>query len=197
MTKIVTNVRQKSSAEAIQWLKHKIEELRNSEIRTQPKLRRGYLYFFFYDPKMKSELPYYDTFPLTLVLDIHHDGITALNFHYVPPKMRMVFLDKLSNFASEGQDGEINRMRISYEILVASRRLKEFRPCLKRYLYTHIRSRVLPVQPGEWTLSVALPIAQFKKRTQRTVWEHSTDQIKSWKPNTGIVHVAGNHREEE
>ena len=31
------------------------------------------MYTFFYDPKTKEKLPYYDRFPLVLILDINSD----------------------------------------------------------------------------------------------------------------------------
>ena len=38
------------------------------------------LNMFFYDPKLKKKLPYYDTFPLVLPLENYSDGFLGLNF---------------------------------------------------------------------------------------------------------------------
>jgi hypothetical protein len=76
-------------------------------------------------------------------------------------------------------DNEIMRLRISYEILDASRKYKEFRPCVKRYLYSHIRSRILAVEPEEWDVAMYLPVQQFKKATPAKVWKESVEEIRN------------------
>ena len=40
----------------------------------------GRLNMFFYDPKFKKTLPYYDTFPLVLPLEKYTDGFLGINF---------------------------------------------------------------------------------------------------------------------
>ncbi len=42
----------------------------------------GRLNMFFYDPKGKKKLPYYDTFPLVLPLESIRGGFLGMNFHY-------------------------------------------------------------------------------------------------------------------
>ena len=42
----------------------------------------GRLNMFFYDPKYKKKLPYYDTFPLVLPIERYPDGFLGINFHY-------------------------------------------------------------------------------------------------------------------
>ena len=44
----------------------------------------GRLNMFFYDPKTKARLPYYDVFPLVLPLESIKGGCMGLNFHYLP-----------------------------------------------------------------------------------------------------------------
>ena len=163
-------VDQLNSGQSLQWLKQKIEQLRVTTIKATPKIEPGGLYFFFYQPIGKIKLPYYDTFPLVLVTGIHRDGFTGLNFHYLPPTYRIAYLKKQS-------------------VALA-------RPMIKKYLVKQIRSRVLPVQPEEWAMSVALPLAQFRKKFQHVVWQESLDTAKNWKPGSGTVHVAGTRREE-
>jgi len=45
----------------------------------------GRLNMFFYDPKYKKTLPYYDTFPLVLPLERIPGGFAGINFHYLRP----------------------------------------------------------------------------------------------------------------
>ena len=42
----------------------------------------GLLNMFFYDPKLKEKLKYYDLFPLVLPLEKYRDGFLGINFHY-------------------------------------------------------------------------------------------------------------------
>ena len=41
----------------------------------------GKMNMFFYDPKHKKKLPYYDTFPLVLPIERYNDGFLGINFH--------------------------------------------------------------------------------------------------------------------
>jgi hypothetical protein len=55
-------------------------------------------------------------------------------------------MDKLMNFAIMNKDDEPMRLRVTYDILNATNRYKEFRPCIKRYLTSHIVSKIMTVK---------------------------------------------------
>lgn len=176
------------SRDSLKWLNKKITEIRNpvaiANSMVQERFRQttlaklGRLYFFYYDPKGKEELPYYDRFPLVLILDKYDDGFLGLNLHYLPYRYRVAFLTKLMKFAVHNKDDEIQRLRITYDILSASKRLKEFRPCIKRYLHGHIRSKLLTIQPDEWEVASLLPLQQFRGAKPQQVWKESVDEIR-------------------
>lgn len=86
---------------------------------------------------------------------------------------------KLKNFAIYNDEDEIKRLRVTYDILNASRRFKEFRPCIKRYLNSHIRSRIMAVAPSEWDTALYLPVQQFRKAPAMEVWQESAETIKN------------------
>jgi hypothetical protein len=169
--------------DSIRWMKKKIAEIRSpssissqmasEKSRKSSNLKVGCLYAFYYDPKGKTDLPYYDIFPMVLVLDVHDDGFMGLNLHYLPFSYRVAFLKKLMNYAVLGADNEIQRLRVSYDILSASKRLKEFKPCLKKYLYGHVKSKLLAIQPEEYQIAALLPLQQFRKATASQVWTES------------------------
>jgi hypothetical protein len=115
---------------------------------------------------------------LVLVLQREPDGFLGLNLHYLPVKYRMLFLDKLMGYAIQGDDNEIQRMRVTYDILNASKRFKEFRPCIKKYLHGHVQSKILTVHPDEWEVALYLPLQQFKKQPATTVWQESLEKIR-------------------
>ena len=195
MASILTQLAQEKSSgelrtmskESLKWLMAKIADVRgvrvaksisNEKVRQVNKFILGGLYCFYYNPKGKTDLPYYDQFPMVLALERYNDGFLGLNFHYLPIKYRVVFLDKLMNFAMMGDAGEIMRMRVTYDILTASKRLKEFRPCIKRYLSSHIQSKILTIQPNEWDIAALLPLQQFKGATAPEVWQDSVDELR-------------------
>jgi hypothetical protein len=176
------------SRDSIQWLNQKISNLRGisqipstiakEQMRYTNQFRMGKLYFFYYDPKGKDDLPYYDKFPLVLTLERYPDSFLGLNLHYLPIKYRIAFLAKLMDFASYNANDEIQRLRITYDILSASKRLKEFKPCIKKYLISNIRSKILTVEPNEWEVATFLPIHQFKGAKPDEVWKESLDEIR-------------------
>lgn len=177
---------QTMSRDAYRWLTKKIGELSNptgiaSTIAKEDRgnhFHNGGLYFFYYDPKTKANLPYYDRFPLVLVLNIEADGFTGLNLHYLPIAYRVAFLDKLMDFAVVDKNNDIQRMSVSYDILNTSRRFKEFKPCFKKYLMSNVQSRILAVQPNEWDIAAFLPIQQFRKAPATKVWQESLQEIR-------------------
>jgi len=195
MASILTQLAQEKSAgelrtmsnESLKWLMAKIADVRgvrvaksisNEKVRQVNKFILGGLYCFYYNPKGKMDLPYYDQFPMVLALEKYNDGFLGLNFHYLPIKYRVVFLDKLMNFATMGDAGEIMRMRVTYDILTASKRLKLFKPCIKRYLSSYIQSKLLTIQPNEWDIAALLPLQQFKGATAPEVWQDSVDELR-------------------
>ena len=108
----------------------------------------------------------------------HIAGI-CLNLHYLPVKYRAAFLDKLMDHAVMNENNDIKKIRVTYDILNATRRYREFKPCLKRYLHGHIRSKLLTVEPNEWDIATFLPVQQFKKAPVNTVWRESVQQIRT------------------
>jgi hypothetical protein len=176
------------SKKSLEWLSQKIAELRNTSnipvgmsrerFRQVDSFRLGKLYCFYYDPKGKESLPYYDRFPMVLAIEKYNDGFLGLNLHYLPFNYRLAFLGKLLKFAVQGEPGEIDRLRVTYDILVASKRLKEFRPCIKRYLSGHIQSKILAIQPNEWDIAAFLPLQQFKGAKSEQVWQESLEEIR-------------------
>jgi hypothetical protein len=179
---------QMMSKESLKWLASRISEIKNPGVipkgisketyRNTTRFRLGGLYCFYYDPKGKETLDYYDRFPMVLTLERYNDGFLGLNLHYLPFQYRVAFLGKLLKFAVMDDAGEIQRLRITYDILTASKRLKEFRPCVKRYLTNHIQSKILAIQPNEWDIAAFLPIQQFRKAKAQKVWQESLEEIR-------------------
>ena len=153
---------------ARQWLKTKMMNLRVSRrdmMRDRMKLRNksliGRMYFYFYDPKLKDTLPYYDRFPLVIPIKRLPDGFIGINLHYISPKQRVILLDKLSNFLNNHRYDETTRLRLSYDHLRNASTIYEGLPCIKKYLYKQVKSRFLEITADEWDIAALIPYEYF------------------------------------
>ena len=162
------------------WLRQKVKDLKPTSralMADRDRLRTnsiiGKMYFYFYDPKTKDSLPYYDRFPLVIPIDNYKDGFLGMNLHYIHPKQRIILLDKLSDTASNKNYDKNTKLRISYQFLSSASRAFEATPCIKRYLYGHVQSRFLEITADEWDIAVMLPVESFVKATTSKVWSDS------------------------
>ena len=62
----------------------------------------GDLFCYHYDPKYKRTLPYYDRFPLIMLIGADKDTFLGCNFHYLNPRFRAILLDKLTAKIARG-----------------------------------------------------------------------------------------------
>ena len=138
--------------------------------------RPGDMVMYIYDPKLKKTLPYYDTFPLSIVVGPAKDGFYAINLHYLPPKVRAIFLDKLGDIVSNKKFNATTKFRITYNLLKATKNYKYFKPCFKHYLTKHVSSKIARVNAAEWNIAIFLQTASFKKASQSKVWSESGKQ---------------------
>lgn len=137
----------------------------------------GDIFAFHYDPKLKNELPYYDRFPLTIILNTYSDGWLGLNLHYLPPDIRTTFLNKLVDLANVDPTDNRARIQISYELLKSSQYYGAYVPCIKRYLVGHVRSQMMRIFPHEWQLVIHMPFEAFSKASKQQVWNESRRKI--------------------
>lgn len=141
------------------------------------RLSPGSMYLYNYDPKLKEELPYYDTFPLVLPFSTFKGGFLGLNLHYLPYGARFKLLEKLMEFATDDKLTANTKLAFSYQLLNASSKFKEFKPCIKSYLTNHVRSRFLKIDPRDWQTSIMLPSDRFVKAGKSTVWADSMSMM--------------------
>lgn len=164
--------------EAREWLLSKIEEMKVSNkslMRYADKDTTiiGKMYFYFYDPKTKDKLRYYDNFPLVIPVEEYKDGFLGLNLHYIHPKFRMNLLDKLSETLTNDNYDERTKFRITYDYLKAASNIFEATPCIKRYLYNQVRSSFLEIKADEWDIAALLPAENFTGATTGQVHSES------------------------
>ena len=136
----------------------------------------GTMQMFFYDPKHKDTLPYYDLFPLVVVVGPAKDGFLGLNLHYLPPILRAKMLDALMATANM-KAGDDAKFQITYKRLQAISKLKYYEPCLKHYLNKQVQSKFAEVPMPEWEIATFLPTAQFRKANSKKVYYDSKQKI--------------------
>lgn len=170
------------SAEARKWLESKVQSTRTRSLladksRQDNTFDVGKMYFFAYDPKTKEQLPYYDRFPLVIPIDQDHEGFLGMNLHYVPPAYRAKLLDKMMTIATNKKFDDRTRFRVNYELLNGSARYEIFKPCVKRYLYSHIRSKFIRIDANEWDIAIFLPFERFVGASRGKVYNESIRKI--------------------
>ena len=152
-------------------------EKRTAEARKVSSMEFGYMYAFKYDPKTKNDLPYYDTFPLVFPVRMDSDGFLGINFHYLPPVLRAKLMNALYSTLTNKKYDDTTKVKISYSILQSASKYRYFKPMLKKYLRSHVRSQFLEVQVNEWDIAIFLPTESFRKADTGRVWEESRKQI--------------------
>ena len=145
-------------------------ELRNT-------FRPGNMFMFFYDPKTKDTLPYYDKFPLVIVVGKAEGGFYGLNLHYVSPLLRAKLLSALMDNTNNTKYDETTRFKINYAMLNRTSKLRFYKPCFKHYLLDNVRSRLAHVPAPEWEIATFLPMADWKKSRASAVYKLSKDMI--------------------
>ena len=178
------------SLESLRFFQQRVRNLkltaegfyRQSDLNKANKLLEGRMYTFFYDAKTKKKLPYWDRFPLVILLELRQDGFTGLNLHYLPPRYRVRLLYELYKYVildddAEADEGMRMKIKMTYQLLTGISKLKMFRPCFKRYLTHRIDGRALEITPEYWDVMSMLPTAQWQKEGAMTVYSESIRKI--------------------
>ena len=144
---------------------------REAETKLNPRVLKmranlGDLYAYYYKPKHMMTLPYYDMFPLIMLIGFEKETFLGLNFHYINPKLRAILLDRVTAKIGEGI---IKWNKIA--------KIRQVEPCVKRYRYDHIVRKVIPIEEKEQELAIFLPLERFKKSSKSRVWADSTRKM--------------------
>ena len=183
LSKFIQNVVKDAGGrpKSTQWYRDKIKEfgqpgamdlIRDGKQARTP--HYGRMNMFFYDPKGRKTLPYYDTFPLVLPIERYPDGFLGINFHYLPMALRLKLLDRIVDFSNNTKFDESTIINADYAKL---KNIKEIKPTLKRYLAGRVKTRFRRVDADEFTVAALLPIARWKKGTQQDVYRDSRKMI--------------------
>ena len=149
--------------EKIRYLKNSISP--NSIMANAPRKRDhilpGQMYLYFYHPAGIDTLPYYDTFPLVIPFSQDAETFTGLNFHYLPPKVRVVLLKNLMDFATDTKLKEDTRLRFQWSYIKGVARYPGVSEAVKKYRKDCVASQFLFVPANQWFNAVMLPVEKF------------------------------------
>lgn len=177
---------EKNTKKSLAWFQNQLrnmkalnrrELLKDENFKTRQRPLTGRMFMYFYDPKHKKTLPYYDRFPLIFMVEKAEGGFYGINLHYLPPKLRAIFFDKLTDYATNKRYDNSTRLRLSYNLLKGAGKLKAFAPCFKHYLTDHVQSKIVEVPASEWETVLFMPSESFKKKNKNQVWSESRRMI--------------------
>ncbi len=154
--------------ESIAWFRKKATQLgkisrlnlmqeEEVSLQARPRTGAGEMYMFFYDAKYKDTLPYYDAFPLVIMMGPAQGGFYGLNLHYLSPIIRAKALDALLG------EGSVPG--------------KYIKPTIHRYLRKHVRSRFALVDKPEWEIATFLPTADWRGTSAPKVYSDSRKKM--------------------
>ena len=138
----------------------------NYKVRSPRSAFLGEMLSFTYFPKHVDKLPYYDTVPLIILFEKYQDGFLGMNIHYMPKNARRLLVEEVKR----GRKKKIMGM-------LASLRTHKKRGFLwRRYLFSHIGSRIIGVPESEWDYVIELPVA-FEGASHQQIY---ADYRKHW-----------------
>ena len=126
------------------------------------RIELGDLFCYYYNPKYRATLPYYDMFPMIMLLSAEKETFLGINFHYLRPKWRAILLDRVSAKLGSGLP-RWSKLR----------QIRQIAPTIKRYRFDHIMRRVIPIEENEQEIAIFLPTERFRKAGKSKVWSES------------------------
>lgn len=149
------------------------------------RLLPGRMYMFKYMPENKNKLPYYDMFPVGIVMNVRPDKgyFSMLNFHYLPYELRAELMDSIYPFVlfdnitskdiGTSIRARLNTNRVDFEFMKKRMNMRGFLPIWKRYRYKNVVGQYLYVPPIGWDTIMMLPVHRFRKSGINRVWMDS------------------------
>lgn len=127
----------------------------------------GNLYFFRYDAKGKEVIPKWDRYPMALILERKQDGFLGLNLHYLSGGQRSALLGLVDKYKSEYRmkTSVSTSHSVNWANLMDTAKMSGLeslpKQSIKRYLYTHCKSKFIEIYPDEYTKAIQLPIEEW------------------------------------
>jgi len=176
------------SSSSTDWFRKTVKEIPGEDVNPNQiikedsaKLKRtitvGKMYLFNYFPKYHGELKYYDRFPLIFPFRKVDGGFFGINVHYLPLSYRARLMDGLYSIL-QGSVTENAKLKINYDVLSKVSRQGIYKPCVKHYLNSQLKSRFLEIPATQWDIALFLPLQRFVKAPEQRVYRDSIKIIK-------------------
>jgi hypothetical protein len=179
-----------SHRRSIDWFKTKINSLGGNSPSAKTDLLKttkekqsnivlpGTMVLFKYDPINKDTLPFYDVWPLTLVISQQGNLMTGINFHYLPYALRARLFDKLWMIASDVRNSKEQVVRLNWKLLSSVSKFPEIRPAIKSYRLDHLQTKFIKIPILDWKTAIFLPFESFAKKSSGYVARDSGMKIR-------------------
>jgi hypothetical protein len=152
-----------------------IKETKTSDLRYRgaPGDLIGRMCYFGYQAKHADKLPYWDRFPLTIMIDESATHFLGLNMHYIPANLRVALLKALMDVVTNERFDKSTKLKISYDILKGVSKYRYFKPCLKSYIKKNVKTSINIIRPAQWHMAIHLPSQKFVGAGTAEVWSDS------------------------
>jgi hypothetical protein len=176
------------NATSIEWFRTTAKEIKSGDSSPEKIIKEdaavlkrtltvGKMYLFNYFAKHHDDLSYYDQFPLIFPFRKVEDGFYGINMHYLPLPYRARLMDALYTLL-EGSISERSRLKINYDILSRVSRQGYYKPCVKHYLNTQLKSRFMEIPATKWDIALFLPLQRFVKASTQKIYRDSLKIIR-------------------
>lgn len=123
-------------------------------------LQIGQFCLFRYDAKHKNDakiLSYWDSYPLSIILDIKEDHFLSVNFHYMAPEFRYLIFYRLLELIKGDKMDDKSKAAITYALIKSNAKFHWMQPCIKMHLFSQIRSKIIRINPVEMENAIFIP----------------------------------------
>jgi hypothetical protein len=154
----------KNQKKSISWFRARVQ----SSIRSRKVARPipGNMYVYAYDAKTKATLPYWDKFPCIICIGTHKGYMMGLNLHYIPPKERQKFLEKILRYATTKTVSNSTKLRIDWSRV---KNIRFSRHMVKLYILARVKGSLEEVKAQDWFNVIHMPIQQFVAKNGRNI----------------------------
>ena len=159
---------------SVKWFEATVRNIPLAKVGAKPEV--GKMYTYVYDAKYKKTLPYWDKFPLVVILDVNAEYQLGLNLHYIAPKLRQAFLEKLlaanPRLLNQKTIGPRAKFKINW---AAVKKYPGADKMIKLYIRSRVKGKMVEISPTQWANTIYLPTQQFldkdgKRYSARKVW---------------------------
>lgn len=124
------------------------------------------VYYARYTPKMYGKLPVYDQLPLFIPLLIMGPTCLAINIHWIPPPLRLRFVQFIDSLYKRYPDNQKMRFRIWYQTIKNNPSLHFALPAVRRYYIARF-SNLVEIENKYWEQLPVLSMSKYRARFLR------------------------------